>query len=158
MTIKSEHQRSIGHSEMSELAVYLNKPCEVLGWILPLPLLDGGWTVEGGWGSLAERCTRAGALPPALVIVAGAVPGISILELSLEELSVCWSSAKISRISPAIECSSDVTCLDNWSILAFTSSNGRPGPLWKLPKNQNLSTFKLNFCFSIFTSHFLSQG
>lgn len=67
---------------------HLNKPCEVLGCILPFPLLDVG--AVGGCGSLAERCTSAGALLVCLPATAGAIPGIiSMLELSLEELSVC---------------------------------------------------------------------
>jgi hypothetical protein len=106
----------------------------VLGWIFPFPLLVG---TVGGCGSLADRWTNAGARLLCLVPV-GAVPGIiSILELSLDELSVCWSRLRISRMSPAIECSSEDTCRDNWSILALISSIGRPGPLWKSPGTAN---------------------
>ena len=107
----------------------------MLGWSFPFPLFDGG--PVGGCGSLADRWTNAGALllfdSPAEV-----VPGIiSILELSLDELSVCCSRFKINLMSSPIECSSEVTCRDSWSILAFISSTGRPGPLWKSPRIRN---------------------
>ena len=102
----------------------------MLGWIFPLPLLVG---IVGGCGSLADLWTNAGARLLCLA-PAGAVPGIiSILELSLDELRVCWSKLKINLMSPAIECSNEDTCRDNWSILALSSSTGRPGPLWKSP-------------------------
>lgn len=122
-----EDHREFNRSRNQQLS-HLNKPCDVLGWIFPFPLLDGG--AVGGCGSLADRCTNAGALLACLFIPAGMVPGIiSMLELSRDELSVCWSRVKINRMSPAMECSSDDTCRDSWSILAFISSIGRPGPL-----------------------------
>jgi len=89
---------------------YLNKPCDVLGWIFPFPLLTG---TVGGCGSLADRWTNAGARLLCRA-PAGAVPCIiSILELSLDESRVCWSRLRINRISPAIECSSDDICRDS---------------------------------------------
>lgn len=89
---------------------YLNKPCDVLGCIFPFPLPAG---TVGGCGSLADLWTNAGARLLCLV-PAGTVPGIiSMLELSLDELSVCWSKLRINLMSPAIECSNEVTCRDN---------------------------------------------
>lgn len=130
--------RIIGISNRWWIAsTHLNKPWDVLGWIFPFPLLDGG--AVGGCGSLADRWTNAGGLLLCLAVPAGAVPGIiSMLELSLDELSVCWSKVKINLISPAIECSREDTCRDSWSILAFISSIGRPGPLWKSPEHYNV--------------------
>lgn len=113
---------------------HLNKPWDVLGWIFPFPLLDGG--PVGGWGSLADRWTKAGAL---LLFDSPTEVGpaiISMLELSLDELSVCWSSVRINLMFSPIECSNEDTCRDSWSILAFISSTGRPGPLWKSPRSE----------------------
>lgn len=54
---------------------------------------------------------------------------VSGLEESLEFGAWCCSSVSIILTSPAIECSSETICRDSWSIRAFTSSSGLPGPL-----------------------------
>lgn len=101
----------IEHAESHSLRSHLNKPCDVLGWIFPFPLPVG---IVGGCGSLADLWTNAGARLLLCFAPAGAVPGIiSMLELSLDELSVCWSKLRINLMSPAIECSNEDTCRDS---------------------------------------------
>ena len=135
---------------------HLNKLWDVLGCSFPFPLLDGG--PVGGCGSLADLCTNAGAL---LLLCfdspADVVPGIiSMLELSLDELSVCCSRVKINLMFSPIECSSEDTCRDSWSILAFISSTGRPGPLWKSPEIRNEQSVQSEF-WILFEINYMNQ-